>query len=881
MELTKEQIEAINSQSNFLAITAGAGSGKTLVLAERIRQILETKKAGLDDILAVTFTEKAAQELKARIAKVVNDPIAISLSYIGTFHSFCARILREHSHKMGIDPDFDVIEEARSALLMQRAVKEALLGLLEQREPSSELAVNELDFKNTIRCIEELLRFRWHAQKLKPDSLDTREASLQKAMLYLFNASLERYNKLKGLNLDFQDLEISALKFLKSYPKRFKYILVDEFQDVNDAQAELIKLLHNKNSLTIVGDERQAIYGFRGASTEAFRSVLKTAETSISLDANFRSSPEIISFINATFADFPNLTPTRENTHLSCQKTIVSSDEGAGIHECRENEAKLIAKAISHLKGTTACLFSSLKSADIYARALAEQSIPYILFGGDSFLNRQEIIDAINLLKVANNPEDKIALLAIARSPYIGMTDEEIYLHKNIKEHKKAGILKLLEEDVLALTTSELIRKFCPPSPQMEKFINIAYSAEADEKMPLSEFIAYIDELRNNSARISDFPISSPEAVNLMTIHQAKGLEFDNVILADTIRFPKSDGRNWRFVRGSSCSFAFKFRPEDNPVAEALPSEKFAELDTAGKKADEEEKLRLLYVAATRAKDRLLIPLHPEIKKDGPWHKLLLKACENIASFVPGEQTPPNKVAKTEEPKSVTGRFATPDTFTMTELEIFSESPEKYHERFILNCPDRLLPEEGVLPANIKGDIVHRLIEQNKNFDDPERFLKKTAIEYEVHISNDEKKDILSRFRSFKESSYGGIASALHETPFMLKVGDIFIKGKIDMLITNSSNWEIVDFKTGRIKDYSFQAKVYSLAVARHLQRSEGFVTFLFLTPEKAEPHQIRISQKILQETENELIELAQKFKQCYNEWMGRNYSAKVFSLRS
>ncbi len=717
IELTKSQLEAINSKARFLAITAGAGSGKTRVLVERVVRLVESKEATLDEILAITFTEKAALELKQRLTKAVNDEISISTAAIGTFHSFCARIIRDDAPLLGIDPDFGVLEEQTAGLLLRKAVKETLLNMLKENSRVAWVMIEELDFKDSVELLEELIGYRWHAQKivrachpersegssafncasLDSSSLDKLETQNDRREQELFTAAMEcfdkankRYAELKGPNLDFADLEIFAIRLLEQkdvrnrYQRRFRYIFVDEFQDVNDTQSYLISLLFNieVNHLTVVGDEKQSIYRFRGANVGEFKKALELAEHTVTLKENFRSTVGIIEYVNSIFPEFMPLIPStlcgggspaiRAGTHHYCSggqaeprpykgcdvelKELIDN-ENALSDERRANEATYLAGVLPTLEGSTACLFSSLKSSDIYMKAFEEKGLPYTIIGGSAFLEKEEIIDMLNALKVTLDKNDIMALLGLARSPYIGLTDEELFilcrygkggaeLYQKIREHPKGGFLNVIEGLRGSLSISELIRTYVGEplcglpravtedrpyevrkqmTDDLEKLCHMADDAGTREKISLKDFVEYLNDLKKKDAGIPEFPQGSNDNVSLMTIHQAKGLEFDNVVLCDTIRQNKKDSRKWCFIRGEKGGLAFKLRPEENPEGDPIETENYTRLSEQNEKESDKERERLLYVAMTRAKKRLVIPLHPGAKKDGAWHRLLLE----------------------------------------------------------------------------------------------------------------------------------------------------------------------------------------------------------------------------------------------------------------
>ncbi len=901
-ELTKNQIEAVQDKNRFLAITAGAGSGKTRVLIERVSYLIEQKLAQLDSILAITFTDKAALELKNRLSKAAENELTIATANIGTFHSFCSRILRENAPEIGLDPDFSVLEEHSAGILSRKSVKETLLRLLAEKNATAELLIEELEFKDAIACVEELMGYRWHAHKLDSHfSGNDREAELRKAALFCFEQAEAAYAAAKGIDLDFQDLEIRAIELLSKselrakYQKRFRYILVDEFQDVNDTQAELVGLLYNpkENHLTIVGDPKQSIYRFRGANVHEFEKAVTSAVKTVHLKENFRSAPHILEYINGLFPKFEALVPTKEHIAESAFVVEVGSTDDDNIETMREKEAKAIAGILPSLDGDTACLFYSLNNVDIYSRELSAKGIGHVVHGGSGFLERQDIIDILNALRVLNDNGDAVSLLGLVRSPYIGISDERLFelsincqgigkdgrkklnpelFYKAICKEPQAATLDRLNELKEHLSISELIAEIAGEvrSDNVQKLIDIAKAAESTESIGLTDFIEYLSSIRASSGGIADFPSSGTGQLMLLTIHQAKGLEFDNVILADSVRDLPYRGKKWCFTRGGKPELAFKLRPEDNPEGEFAATELYKSLSDHNKEEDELEKDRLLYVALTRAKKRLIIPAHLHVKNMSLWQEKMLGVA------LPG-------ISQTQEPRnpgtqprlqtflgSCVPRFHNArTTFTVSELESYARCPQEYNMKYVLKAPSGLITakKDDRLPANIHGDIVHRLIEMDskEQVASVEDAIEALRVEMEIEeITSREVETIKKQIDNYKRSEFKIMLGQRHELPFMMSLNGNFIKGTLDMLITKpDGTWEIVDFKTGTSLDegaalnkYGLQIRTYALAAARHLKKTQGKVTLLFLSDKNATEHPLTIDEAVLKSTEEELKDI-------------------------
>ncbi|MBI2974663.1 MAG: ATP-dependent helicase [Deltaproteobacteria bacterium] len=895
-ELTANQQKAIEDNSRLLTVTAGAGSGKTRVLIERVGRILAQKKASLSECLVITFTDKAASELRSRLLKTVEDDFAVISAHIGTFHSLCSRVLKEHAPIIGIDPDFKVVEPYAASIAIRKTIKETLLRLLKSGDENARLIIDELDFKNAANCLLDLMEYRWHADKLysseakyADDKISTRENRLRNAVFECFCKIRDEYRLRNGENLDFQDLEIFTISLLQNaairtqYQKRFKYILVDEFQDINDTQAELINLLHDPkiNSLAVVGDPKQSIYRFRGANVHQFEEFVKKTKNTVRLGENFRSGEPVIEFVNKTFPNFEAMSAGAKKDDAAVTALLIGSKEDEKIAERRKNEASAMAKIASELKGSTACLFYSLSDSEIYGKTLHEMGIPHVVLGGRGFLEKQEIVDILNAIRVSNDHGDIAALLGFARSPYIGISDEELFeisllcrndagkvdnlkFYGKIAEHPKASIFPKIEAALEHMSISELIKFIAGGNinDNIEKLAHIAASAEERERITLSDFIDYLKELKAREGKIEEYPAFSNNALALMTIHQAKGLEFDNVIMADLSRPMNYTGGQWLFVRGQNGGLAFKFKPEDNPEAESAPTPFFEKLSEEDKNEEAAEHERLLYVGMTRAKKRLIMLLHPES----------------------GRCVRPRTVPKPKavQPKIENLPLDIKNVFTVSELETFDQSKEEYFKKYVRMSPE-LRPPSDKLPPNVHGDIIHRLIEMEIKYGiaDAAGILNCMKTELELaHISKEEEDEILRQFAEFKRSSYSKLPNRRSEVPFFMAVGGSFVKGTLDMLITdeNAKEWEIVDFKTGQIESaestaqkYKLQVDIYALAIANHTGIRKGSATLLFLTKDEAIPYKIVISENDMAKTETKLKTLISDIAKTKAKWITRN----------
>ncbi len=495
-----------------MSVVAGAGSGKTTVLIERCLHIIEDDWGALDRLLAITFTEKAAGELKARLRRRIpaEQHHRIEEAWIGTFHAFCARIIRAHTPVLGLDPSFGILDENAAGLVARQAVHHTLMTLLEQDDAPTALLVDALDFRTVTGALEELMQFRWHAQRIFEQPAAAEEAALLSALGAAFTLACTHLSAqfARMDALDFQALEIQALRLLTEHPsicelyqRRFSHLLVDEFQDTNDLQTLLVLKLFDpkRNRLCIVGDPRQSIYRFRGANVGCFAQTLERIRAhggeTIHLAENFRSRPGIITFVNhcqenlsdglfeqlaqdGVSAASENMIAARDDDGALpsvARIPIVSTDAKTSAAERRIAEAEAIAQTITALTssdrfelGDIVCLFQALTDIVAYENALQQAGIPYRVFGGRGLLARQEIVDLLLCLEYAADPENEIALLGLVRSPLIGLSDDDLVrfagprgdsLVEAARIDERCGLLNDLQEMGRHLRPSEIIRR--------------------------------------------------------------------------------------------------------------------------------------------------------------------------------------------------------------------------------------------------------------------------------------------------------------------------------------------------------------------------------------------------------------------------------------
>jgi DNA helicase-2/ATP-dependent DNA helicase PcrA len=546
--LNSHQKDAVLHTNGPLLVLAGAGSGKTKVLTHRFAYLTAAEKVAPTSILAMTFTNKAAKEMKERIAAITKKHT--KGLWIGTFHSLSARILRKEIDNLGYSNDFCIYDEGDSGNLVRSILKE--------------FKIHEALYRGIASKISSL-----KAALIGPDELLANEDS------YGFDEKFARVyvryqDELKKNNaLDFDDLIMLTVKLcedhpviLKKYQKEFSHIMIDEFQDTNASQYKLTSLLAGKKkNVCVVGDDDQSIYKFRGAEIGHIRNFKKDFKKTktIRLEQNYRSTQNILDIADSIIANSPARMP---------KKLWTDKGKGAKIYHCttinEKEEARYIAQSIKelYLKGKysykdIAILYRVNQQARALEDAMREVGQPYRIFGGISFYQRKEVKDIIAYLKVIANPDDSVSLKRIVNCPprQIGTTTitrvenearkREESLYKTMKniissssytsslKEKLRGFVLMIEELIENRDKDlpGLIAKLYEETGYLqwveeEKVANLKELEKAADGKDLRSF------LDNASLYSGMDDAHSEDCVSLMTLHSAKGLEFPVVFLA-------------------------------------------------------------------------------------------------------------------------------------------------------------------------------------------------------------------------------------------------------------------------------------------------------------------------------------------------------------
>jgi len=555
--LNDSQQEAVLTIDGPVLVLAGAGTGKTRVLITRLAHILATRRAFPGQILAVTFTNKAAREMTDRVRQLIGD--AVEGLWIGTFHSIGARILRRHAELVGLKPNFTILDTDDQLRLIKQILVAANID--ENRWPSRALAA---------------IISRWKDRGLAPDKVATEDvgdfAGGRAADLYrLYQLRLAALNA-----VDFGDLLLHCLtlfstqpEVLADYHRRFHYLLVDEYQDSNVAQYLWLRLLaQGSNNICCVGDDDQSIYGWRGAEVGNILRFEKDYEGArmVRLERNYRSTPHILACAAALIAQ-------NEGRLGKTLWTEVTEGEKVAVHGVwdEDAEARLVADEIETLqrKGNSLDEMAILVRASFQTRAFEERfltlGIPYRVIGGPKFYERREVRDALAYLRVMMVPEDDLAferiinvpkrgigeatmqiLHRLARSGYMPLTQaaRSIVETDELRPQARRSLRTLVESFerwrslVSSMSHTELAETILDDSGYTAMWQNDRSPDAPGRLENLKELTRAIGEFENMTgflehvSLVMDNDDSSEGAkANLMTLHGAKGLEFDSVFL--------------------------------------------------------------------------------------------------------------------------------------------------------------------------------------------------------------------------------------------------------------------------------------------------------------------------------------------------------------
>lgn len=734
----KAQQQAIAHRGGPLLIIAGAGTGKTTVLTQRIASLIQDDGVDPAAILALTFTDAAAAEMRERVEQLID--IAYSEMHVSTFHTFCQEVLQQHGLDIGIPNHFSLLTPTDAWILVRQNLDNFDLEYYRPRGNPAKHIQELLDHFS--KCKDELITPANYLEYAEGKTLDTDaiEADEKSRLAELANA-YHTYNQLLLDNnaLDFGDLISYTIQLCESRPsilkqlqQRFQHIMVDEFQDVNWAQYRLVQLLGGAHrNMTVVGDDDQSIYAFRGASVS---NILRFSEdypavTQVVLTDNYRSGQEVL---DLAYQSIQHNNPDRLEEKLKIDKKLsaagavkkVSVVEFVG-HDVEDemgqivDEIKTLLEKKEYAPDDIAILVRANAHAKPVMAALEQAGIPFEFLSAQGLYEQEIILDAINLLRVVVNPFQSNSLQRVMQLPGVGLDEHDIrdigvYARRKSIQLFHALTNKQVTNDGVVTKKMEELHRWLTAvvhASREKRPTEVLYHAleqsgvlhDLEERAAtgqrqalrdsshLSQLFSLIEEyeLDHPGARITDFleyfeqilesgdtgalyqPEDTADSVNIMTVHKSKGLEYRAVFIVNMVeqRFPA------------------RRRSEPIPLPDELIHEVLPEGD-----AHYQEERRLFYVATTRAKERLYLTRAQQYSKKQQAKPSRFLAEVELGADLKQETVPRGVVLHRPDPverDETIREYIVPKKFSFSQLNTFRRSPYQYKLEYILKIPQQ------------------------------------------------------------------------------------------------------------------------------------------------------------------------------------------------
>lgn len=916
--LNLKQLEAINHTNGPLLIIAGAGTGKTTVITERIRHVIVDKETPPTSVLALTFTEKAAFEMQERVDILL--PYGYTNLWIHTFHSFCDRILKDDAHAIGLDPNFRLMTESEAVLLMRQNIFNLGLKLFRP-------------LGNPTKFLDALLT---HFSRLKDEDITPEQylkwatsqgKSEDNAQYKELAQAFMSYEELKIKNsvMDFSDLISHTLQLfrarpniLKRYQKQFRYVLVDEFQDTNYAQNELaILLAGDDKNITVVADDDQSIYRFRGAAVSNVLQFKKNFPTAavITLTDNYRSTQTIL---DASYGLIQNNNPNRLEVVENINKKLKSHIKGKFpielMHEQRsEDEADAIARKINELSGKyeykdMAILVRANNHAQLITTALSRHKIPYQFLGPGYLFQQEEVKDLIAYLMFLTDLTDSVSLFRVLSMDVFEIPYVELNFLSSFAKKKNLTLFEAMEvvsqtslkpetqEKILEIR--EMIERHLERSKKDNAgqvlyyflvdsglFVTLEKTESVKEERRVQNIAKFFDRIKNfeterpdatiftlvewlnlmlsmgDSPTAADIDTRDREAVSILTVHGSKGLEYKVVFLVNLVndRFPSRE------------------RTEKIPLPEGILKETIID----GEDFHTQEERRLFYVGMTRAKERLFLTAADfygtgkRAKKLSPFiHEALPDLLQKQEKAEKIQQLSLTEVLSVYQPtveKQETKEPFKVNYITYSNLQSFDICPLHYKAQVIYKLPT---PPSAALSFGISmHNALYEFYKTAKDTGDTPSLeaLQELLKAQWIPDGYVNKKHETERLQIGMQSLEEFYKTEPPHTPiglelpfsFTLKNG-VKVFGKIDRIDTTPTGIEIIDYKTGEDnpkaeKAHKLQLAIYALAATRVrdevLNRKPEDIKLTLHFLEGNTKKSMEFKQEDLDKLENELME--------------------------
>lgn len=893
ISFTKDQLKAIGHNEGPMLVVAGAGTGKTAVITQRIARLILSSKAKADAILALTFTDKAAMEMQQRVDELL--PYGYLDTQIMTFHALSERILQEFALDAGLSPEFMVLNDVQQTIILQEVIAAVDFKYFKpQHDPFAYIR----SLKSAISRLKDEGIDASEFSKLAKQLADTGDGQPNEPMLDLAKV-YDLYTELCTAknSLDFGDLLLKLQHLLKTRPEvkkelnqRYQYLLVDEFQDTNSIQMDIIaSLLSKSKNIMVVGDDDQAIYSFRGASVQNilnFRTLFPKSELVVLKD-NFRSGQAIL---DAGYKLIQNNNPDRLEVSEHINKQLIAHKHpkaavGIEYYPNKPSEVDGVVEKIASLLGEgveqkdVAILLRKNSQLKAYILALQKKNIAYYVHQDVELFDQKSVKMLVALAKAITDPHDSSSLFQLlisgffknhdkhqmvgissliarqnkslfdaltepGQEPWIDQAMNDIAVWREMLADytagellfvaiKANGLLKDLLDDASTSLDSALSVQY------MTDFFGLVKQFELASTNPsLVEFCKYLDEIKLSSADImSDISPLDSSGVQILTIHKAKGLEFDYVFIPELVEqsFPT-------YRKGEDVKF-----PEE--VLKHIGGDHY------------QEERRLFYVALTRARIGAFLSYAADyggkrakkpsrfigeaLGNDWPSRATKVDDQRNMAELI-GSFEPIIKVADKD---SLLARLYRGDWLylSISQVADYLRSPKEFWLFHILKLP------KGPFHTLVYGSSMHAALEHYYKFRLKDRRISQkevldvyksawrsegfVSVEHEKELFETGQKALINYIRNHAKDQAKPIAI---EKPFELQLPDLktVISGRYDIILSSKDGIEIRDFKTSRVKDQkvadskakaSIQLGIYALSWEKLQQTPVSMTSLEFI----------------------------------------------------
>lgn len=928
-KLNQSQLEAVNFEFGSLLVVAGAGTGKTSLVTERIIHLINEKNVKPNEILAVTFTEKAAREMVERLDEKM--PLGYFEPKICTYHSFCLDVLKEDGQEMGLNTNFKLITDAEQWMILRKEIYKLNLKELRPKNNPGKYISDLL--KLFSKCTDENVT----SQDLLKYSLsleDEKEKKKWEEAALIFDHYKEV--KLRDSKMDFGDLitfvyDLFKTKpyVLKKYQERYKHVLVDEFQDTNYTQYEIIKLLCEKEtlsqrSLVVVGDDSQSIYKFRGAAISNILEFKKDFDDPkiVTLNQNYRSVQQIL---DVSYDVIQNNNPYTLESTLGISKKLFANKKTESSNPAIEvintpdldTEVEFVINKIKELLNSDeyeykdiAILARANSHLEPFILALRKEGLPYQFFGNRGLYDREEVNLVICLLNLLVNTSDSSNLFRCLFIDSLNIDVDTIYKLLNLSRDKKTllwnecenykfdknltsfvNTIKSYQRKLPSLVPSDLVYNLLTEIKYLNKYfaeetiendlavknldlflkrvksIEMSMFQDSGVTPNLLEFLEYFNLILEAGDNPAQAEVEDVDTINLLTVHSSKGLEYEVVFLPSLIngRFPAQDRH-----------YGFDLPDELIEDKEILPNEDYFL----------QEERRLFYVGMTRAKKYLFMS-HADTygKRDRSKStfleesKLPVKRIESVKEVLDTHEQVSLFGPESDYRKKINKIDSEylPKSLSFTALNTYKSCPLKYKYQYILNFPTK---QSKALSF---GNTIHEVLKEyhvaKLNRDVKlEEVIEMYKLKFQP-FGYEDRENQIDYYKSGIElltnyyNKYDGekIKSVVIEKMFKFDMGGVPVSGKIDRIdMVGENEYEIIDYKTGEMKTEKEirnddQLTLYAEAAKEFFNFKKVKLTYFYIEHDK----------KVTTERdENDVSRLKLEVKEVFENIRNKNFKA-------